>query len=100
MGDSNGGFANARGFFSSPQDFSSCGGLLMEIKGDNKKYVVGVRDSPAAWGVTFEMDINSTDEWQMFEIPFDKLVSSSMGRVPNADPIDESTIYSIGLKRT
>lgn len=99
--DSNGGFSNARAALpGAPLDFSMCSGVSVEVKGDGLKYVMFLMSSPGRWGVTYEMDVTPTEEWQRFDLPFDGLVATSMGLVPGAPPIDASSLYSIGIKRT
>jgi hypothetical protein len=102
---SNGGFANSYARLNNgPVDFSGCTGLTVMLKGDGQRYVFELRDSGNNMGVSYEVDVFPTSNWQAYDIPFSMLeaekpfwASRNTASVPD---LDRSNIVSMGIKRS
>ncbi len=78
--ENNGGFASAR----SPQMQQSLGdyeGIAIRVKGDGKRYKIGLRTDDAFDGIIHQAAFDTkVGEWQLVKIPFMKFVPTYHGR--------------------
>ncbi|PWD99763.1 CIA30 family protein [Marinilabilia rubra] len=99
--ENNGGFSSVRYRF--PQiEVSKDAGLVLQIKGDGKRYQVRVKDSSENY-YSYISYFKTTGEWQEIEVPLKEMYPSFRGRkldFPNfsCDQIEE-IVFLIGNKK-
>lgn len=96
--ENNGGFASTR---TKAMQFHLDGfqGILIQVKGDGKKYQFRIRTDDRFDGVSyryhFETDIG---QWQTISIPFSKFVPVFRGRIlPDVEPVSPKDIQQVGF---
>jgi len=95
-----GGFASVR---SRPRDYDLTGfdGILLEVKGDGKRYSFRVRTDDTYDGISYQTPVpfnTKKDEWIEIRIPMGQLEATYHGReVPGAPPMDPGRIRRVGL---
>jgi len=95
-----GGFASVR---SLPMDYDLTGfdGILLEVKGDGKRYSFRVRTDDTYDGISYQMPFpfdTKKGEWIEIKIPLGQLEATYHGQeVPSAPPMDPSKIRRVGL---
>lgn len=96
--DNNGGFASVR---SRPErhDLSACAGLILEVRGDGKRYGFRLRTTDAFDGVSYQAELAPPPgEWVEVELPFSAFEPVYRGRrVPDHPPLDPSRVTTFGL---
>ena len=96
--ENNGGFASIR---TAPQqhDLSGTEGIVLPVRGDDKRYRLTVRTDARFDGVWYQAGFTTLDgEWQDVRIAFAQFEPRFRGRpVPDAPPLDRARIRSFGL---
>ncbi len=95
--ENNGGFASIR---SQPgrHDLGGYRGVVLQVRGDGKRYKVNLRTDGALDGVQYQASFIAPVTWSEVELPFESFVPRFRGRpVPDAPPLDPSRIATFGL---
>ncbi len=96
--ENGGGFASVR---SGPLglDLSGREGLRLRVRGDGKRYKIGVRNDVAFDGVVYQSAFETAaGSWQIIEVPFARFVPTFRGRrLDDAPPLDSSRIATLGF---
>lgn len=101
--DSNGGFANARMYFKSPPDWSTCRGIALTVKGDGLKYILDLKTTSSRWGPSYEAAITpSSQNYQRLELLWSDFRPTAYWASPSSyvPPLDASNVDSFGIKRS
>jgi NADH dehydrogenase [ubiquinone] 1 alpha subcomplex assembly factor 1 len=96
--ENNGGFASVR--TSLPDnDYRGLEGFRLRVKGDGHRYSFRIRTDLLFDGVVYRQDFDTVpDRWLDIELPISGFAPSFRGRaVPDAPPVDMSSIYQIGF---
>jgi monofunctional biosynthetic peptidoglycan transglycosylase len=96
--DNNGGFASVR---SRPErhDLGAFDGLILEVRGDGKRYGFRLRTDATFDGVSYQADLNPpAGEWVEAVLLFRDFEPVYRGRrVPDHPPLDPSRVTTFGL---
>jgi len=96
--ENNGGFASVR---SRPvvHDLSACGGLVLRVRGDGKRYFFRLKTDASFDGVSYQVEITPpAGEWVELALAFSDFVPVYRGReVRDHPPLDPSRIATFGL---
>jgi hypothetical protein len=95
--DNGGGFASIR----SPENnyrLGGCEGLLLQVRGDGKRYKLGLRTDGFFDGISYQAGFVAGDEWEEVYLPFIDFTPTHHGqRLTTAAPLDPNKIQSFGL---
>lgn len=94
--DSNGGFSSARSDWN-PVNLDGYDGILLRIQGDGNLYRLRIRTAETGSEISFNAIFETNEEWQIFYIPFSKMVPTYRGVVVNVDPLNPASIGSFGF---
>jgi NADH dehydrogenase [ubiquinone] 1 alpha subcomplex assembly factor 1 len=94
----NGGFASVR---TQPKhlDLEGYEGLRIRVRGDGKRYKLGIRTDAAFDGVVYRRAFQpEAGDWRTIDLPFEGFVPTLRGRaVPGAGPLDPRLVMTLGL---
>lgn len=93
--ENNGGFSLVQHTFG-PRDVSGYSSLELRLKGDGKKYQIRVK-SDASQYYNYSCSIESTGDWQIISIPFNKFIPQFRGRELNMPPYPGEKIGEVAI---
>ena len=96
--ENNGGFASVR---SRPGklDLSECDALVFKVRGDGRTYYANAHIPTRRVAFSYRAEFSTQkDKWQEIRIPLKDFHATSFGRrVPDAAPLDASSVQSLGF---
>jgi len=96
--DNNGGFASIR----SPEaiyDLGGCQGVRLRVRGDGKRYKLGLRIDRFFDGISYQASFTAPDDvWEEIDLPFADFIPTHHGQhLTTVAPLDATRIQSFGL---
>ena len=96
--EAGGGFASIRSA-PAPLDLSGSTGVALRLRGDGKRYRLGLRVDDAPDGVTWQAAFETaTGGWEVVLLPLDRFEPMRRGQpAPEAGPLRPDRVRSVGL---
>jgi NADH dehydrogenase [ubiquinone] 1 alpha subcomplex assembly factor 1 len=95
--ENNGGFASVR---TRPKklDLKKGDSLVLRVRGDGREYNLNLYVPRPLIAFSYRAEFKTKkDEWSEVELPLDKFVATSFGRVVQNQPLDASEVNGLGI---